>query len=340
MPTLSDVAKVCNVSPMTVSCVLNNKPGRVSAATRERVLRAVRDLNYHPNAIARGLTGQRLNTLGVVHLQSHDPIHTAGSFVLMLDGVLDMATRLRQDTLICTSYSWQDGINNVSPLLDGRCDGLIIMVPRQDLPLIPLLQENGIPFVLLCAKSKDPRVSTVDTDNAGAVCQAVHRLIERGHRRIAFQYYEHEEAYGYCVERLEGYRRAHREAGLDCVPERVKNCPPEMAVEELMRLPNDLRPTALFCVTDVLAMKAIAHLEGRGLRVPDDLSVVGYDGIREGAENRPSLTTVRQPLKEIGQKCVEVLLAQIRGEAAPGQKILLPTEIIERGSSAPPPNAR
>jgi len=87
-------------------------------------------------------------------------------------------------------------------------------------------------------------------------------------------------------------------------------------------------------------MKAMVHLERLGLRVPDDISVVGYDGIREGAESRPPLTTVRQPLKEIGQKCVEVLLSQIRGEVAPGQKILLPTEIIERGSLAPPPNGR
>jgi DNA-binding LacI/PurR family transcriptional regulator len=212
------------------------------------------------------------------------------------------------------------------------------MVPRKDLPLIPLLQENGIPFVLLCAKSEDPRVSTVDTDNAGAACQLVQRLIEQGHRRIAIQCHEHEEAYGYCAERIEGYRRAHREQGLDLAPERVKTCPPERAVEELMRLPDDLQPTALFCVTDLLAMKAIAHMERLGLRVPDDLSVVGYDGIREGAEYRPPLTTVRQPLKEIGQKCVEVLLSQIRGEVAPGQKIILPTEIVERGTLAPPPN--
>jgi LacI family transcriptional regulator len=337
--SIRDVAAQAGVSRATVSRVLGgNTQAQIAPATRLRVETVAAQLGYYPSAVARGLAGKRMEILGIVHLQSHDPIRTAGSFVLMLDGVLDRATRLRQDTLICTSYSWQDGLNDVPRLLDGRCDGLIVMVPRQDLPLIPMLRENGIPFVLLCAKSDDPRVSTVDTDNAGAACRLVHRLIDLGHRRIAVQYFEHEEVYGYCAERLAGYRRAHAERGLDCPPERVMACPPEQAVETLTRLPEDQRPTALFCVTDVLALEAIAHLERLGWRVPDDISVVGYDGIREGAENHPPLTTVRQPLKEIGQKCVELLLAQIRGDVAPGQKILLPTEIVERGSLAPPPN--
>jgi LacI family transcriptional regulator len=339
--SIRDVAAQAGVSRATVSRVLGgNTQAQIAPATRLRVETVAAQLGYYPSAVARSLAGKRMEILGIVHLQSHDPVRTAGSFVLMLDGVLDRATRLRQDTLICTSYSWQDGLNDVPRLLDGRCDGLIIMVPRQDLPLIPMLRENGIPFVLLCAKSDDPRVSTVDTDNAGATCRLVHRLIDLGHRRIAVQYYEHEEAYGYCAERLTGYRRAHAERGLDCPPDRVMACPPEAAIEAFVRLPGHLRPTALFCVTDALAIKAMVHLGRLGLRVPDDMSVVGYDGIHEGAESRPQLTTVRQPLEEIGQKCVDVLLSQIRGEVAPGQKILLPTEILERGSLAPPPDGR
>lgn len=341
MPTLSDVAQVCGVSPMTVSCVLNNKRGRVSAATRERVLRAVRELNYHPNAMARGLTGQSLNTLGVVYLHSHSPVHTAESFVMMLDGVLDTATKLRQDTLMCTSYSWEDGLEGVSRLLDRRCDGLIIVVPTLDLPLLPVLKENGIPFVLLCGKSTDPDISSVDTDNVDAVRDLIGKVLDKGHRRIAVIHNGPETQYLYCRDRLAGYQLALQERDLPYDPRLIWPVRSvREAVDALLVHPHSwsarTRPTALFGVSDNIALSLLVELRARGCRVPEDFSIVGFDDIPRAATTEPGLTTVRQPLKQIGQKCVELLLSQISGTEPGPQKVILPTEYIERGTLTAP----
>lgn len=337
MPTLNDVAKACNVSAMTVSCVLNDKPGRVSAATRERVLRTVRELNYYPNAVARGLTGQRLNTLGVVYLHSHNPIHTSESFAMMLDGILDRATWEKQDTLMCTSYSWEDGVRDVSRLLDRRCDGLILVVPSRDNSLIPVLRDAQTPTVLLCAKSDEPNISWVDTDNREAARQLAHRVFDLGHRRAAVFHWRDEARFLYCTERVEGYRQALRERGL--AENSLWITPPLTDAEfadVLRAAPPDERPTVIFAVTDRMALDMMALLNERELRIPADISVVGFDDIPSASRSVPGLTTVRQPLKRIGQKCVELLLAQLSGTVEGGRKIVFETEFIERGSLAPP----
>ena len=337
MPTLSDVAKACNVSAMTVSCVLNNKPGRVSAATRERVLSAVRELNYHPNAVARGLAGQRLNTLGVVYLHTHEPIHTADSFVMMLDGILDMATRQKQDTLMCTSYSWQDGVQDVSRLLDRRCDGLILVVPTIDNPLFPVLQETKTPTVLLCSKSEGA-FSFADTDNVESARRLVNHILDKGHRRVGVIHNPEEKEYLYCRERIRGYHLAFQDHGLPFNPQWILPLGwGEQSAEAFLNFPKAERPTAIFAITDGIALDFIEKMEARGIRVPEEVSVVGFDDIARAATTSPGLTTMRQPLKKIGQKCVELLLAQIQEETHSSQGILFPTELMERGSLAPPP---
>jgi LacI family transcriptional regulator len=300
-------------------------------------MQAARRLNYHPNAMAQGLVRRHTNTVGLLFLHSHRPVHTSPSFVLMLDGVLEKATQLRQDTLMYTSYSWSDGRRHISSLLDRRCDGLILVVPRLDNEAVPALREHGIPFVLLAGQSEDPAISTVDTDNRGAAGALVHHLIDLGHRRIAFLHGRGEENYSYCRDRLAGYQRAHAERGLACDPGlRVMVDSLEEQVASLMGLPASQRPTAVFGLDDGMALRTMGALQRLGWRVPEDVSVVGYDDIPGAATSWPGLTTVRQPLKQIGECCVEVLLGQIAKEVAPGQKIILPTELVVRGSLAPP----
>ena len=338
MPTLSDVAKACNVSAMTVSCVLNNKPGRVSAATRERVLQTVRELNYHPNAVARGLTGRRLNTLGVVYLHSHEPIHTADSFVMMLDGILDKATREKQDTLMCTSYSWQDGVQDVSRLLDRRCDGLILVVPTLENPLLSVLRQTKTPTALLCSKSEDAHFSFADTDNIESARRLVHHVLEKGHRRVGVIHNPEETRYLYCRERIAGYRLALQDQRLPLDLRGTMNRGGgRQAAEDFVHFPPSERPTAFFAISDAIALDFMHEIQARGFRVPDDVSVVGFDDIARAATTPPGLTTMRQPLKQIGSKCVELLLAQLSGAVQGGRHILFETEYVERGSLAASP---
>ncbi len=337
MANIRDVARESGVSASTVSQVLNEGGRPVNAETRARVLQAARRLRYHPNAMARGLLRKRMDTLGMVFLHSHQPIHTAQSFLLMMDGILNVATRHRQNTLFCTGYSWSDGDRNLSTLLDRRCDGLILMVPTRDTRLVPILREQGVPFVVLCGQSDDPGVTTVDVDNAGEVRALVGRMAADGHRRIALVHGGPEQqAFSYCGERVRGWREALGAAGLPGDDSLIAAAGgSDESLARLMGRPSSERPTAFFCVTDLDALAVAGRLGRAGWRIPEDVSVVGFDDIPDAARSRPPLATVHQPLREIGERCAEMLLAQIAGEEEPGRKVLLPAEVCWRGSYAP-----
>ena len=254
----------------------------------------------------------------------------------MMDGILNVATLRRQNTLLCTSYSWSDGSQNVSSLVDQRCDGLILVVPTHDTELVSILQAQGIPFVLLCAQDDNAAVTTVDVDNAAAAGCLTEQFIADGHRRIVFVYSSGEDQFTYCAERRRGCGEALAAHGLG--EGHSWSLTGDDAYKQAlarMRLPAQARPSVFFCATDVLALGLTTELQEAGWRVPEDVSVVGFDDISDAAAGRPPLTTVRQPLREIGELCAEMLLEQIHQGVPPGRKILLPTEIVWRESYAP-----
>ncbi len=337
MANIRDVAKESGVSAATVSQVLNEGGRPVNAETRARVVQAARRLHYHPNAMARGLLRKRMNTLGMVFLHNHQPIHTAQSFLLMMDGILNVATRHHQNTLFCTGYSWSDGDQNLSPLLDRRCDGLILMVPTRETHLVPILREQGVPFVILCGQSDDPDVTTVDVDNAGEVRALVGRMATEGHRRIALVHGGLEQQkFSFCGERERGWREALAAASLPADDSLIiADSGSEESLSRLMGRPLSERPTAFFCITDLDGLRVADQLARAGWRIPEDVSVVGFDDIPDASRSQPPLATVHQPLREIGERCAEMLLAQIAGEEEPGRKVLLPAAIRWRGSYAP-----
>ncbi len=337
MTSIRDVARISGVSIATVSQVLNKGGRPVSEPTRQRVLQAARQLNYHPNAMARSMRLSRTDTLGLIYLHGHSPIHTSPSFVRMLDGVLTAGTQLRQNILMCTSYSYSDGTENQSVLLDRRCDGFILVVPPLDNRAIPTLKERGIPCVVLCGQVDDPEISTVDSANIKAGGEIMDTLFDLGHRRIAFISHEGELNFSYCVERREAYRLAHARRDLCRDPTLEVSFADETSVTALMRRPVSARPTALFGVSDGLAIRMMTILQQAGWGVPEDVSIVGYDGIDETTMTRPPLATVQQPFMEIGARCIEILQDQIENRTPPGQKALLSAPFIARASIGPPP---
>lgn len=335
MPTIRDVARASRVSPATVSNVLNNADV-VHPETRERVLRVMRKLNYRPSAIAQKLAGKRLNILGVVF--AYGDIHgfSGGYYALLMDGILRAAVPLHQNTLLFVGQTWSDAMHSLPIYTSGHCDGLVLVAPPIGSDIVPTLLQNGFPFALAGDDFADPRVSSVSIDEEAASCELTTHLIARGHRRIALLCGDH---FLNCVrQRQQGFEQAHRQAGIPCDPTLIlpgtfDEPTITQRINTLLRLPAAQRPTALYCMNDQMAYKAIATLAHRGLRVPEDMSLVGFDDTPLcGAAL--SLTTIRQPVEEIAYRTTVMLMDQMQNPDVVRRKEVLPTELMVRDSVA------
>lgn len=336
MPTIKDVALACGLSPATVSQVLNNGGRPVHPDTRARVLQAALALDYRPNAVARGLVKKRMNTIGLVLIHSYLPSHTNPFLTTILDGILAVNTRCRQNTTLCTISRWEQAEEHLPDLCDGRCDGVLVIVPPADLGLTRILLQRKMPFVLVNALDSSGEASSVDIDNIEAAYRMTEYLLQLGHRRIAFSYEPNESAFAFVREREEGYRRAMVARGLYDPALCGLSCAQVVNSDSLARL----RPTAVFCAYDALALNLILELQRQGVHVPDDVSVAGFDDIPSISMGLPGLTTVRQPMTQIGEVATEMLLELIEGTATPGRRVILPTELVLRQSTASPPPER
>lgn len=341
--TLSDVAKHAGVSVNAVSSVINqSRVGtRVSEKTRLRIQASAAELQYHPNAAARRLSGKRMNTLGVIFYRISASPFSNAYFAPILDGIGAAAARHKQDMMLFTGHDWQDSQHSLPIFCDGRCDGLLLVGPHTATDIVDALLERHVPFTLINNRWNDPRASWVDVDDVMAAKQLTTYLLELGHRRIAMLCGD---PFVQCVpRRLAGYTQALAAAG---VPLNQELIPPGsfMApstaerVCSLLALPHAQRPTALFCTNDTMALEALETLKEKGVKVPQELSVVGFDDIALAATEVPPLTTIQQPLSLLGVHAAELLLSQIANQyedrETAGITEFLPTELVIRQSSA------
>jgi len=335
-PTIRDVAARAGVSHQTVSRVINGRE-EVAPATRERVRAAIRELQYVPSPLARGLMGSRTHTLGMVTADVTDQF-----FAEAIAGA-ELETRKRGYYLIVASVEGEaedDELAYLRLMLERRVEGLIVARPQLPLTLeqLPPAVER-VPLVSI-GSSDVPGFMSVDVDNRGGGFEATSRLVAHGHRVIATITGPSE--WPSARERLDGYRQALREAGLaydESLVEAASDWGPESGQQALASLLSGAAGfTAVFAHSDLLALGAIRELRSRGLSVPDDMSVVGYDDIPVASFVDPPLTTVRQPMREVGALAAKLLLDRISGDgAAPvGGRIHLPTTVVERGSVGPP----
>ncbi len=350
MTTIKDIARLSRVSPATVSNALNNSRP-VNPRTRERILQAVRQTNYHPSAVGRGLVGKRMNTLGVVFRHSDAHFQFNQYLVAILEGVLAVAAQRNQNTMLFTSYSWTHDGNLLPMICDGRTDGVLLIVPPIDDHLGPALKKENVPFVLVGSHSDDKDVSSVDVDNVAAARSLVGYLFDQGHRRIALLNFKSPLRFTFSSERIAGYRGAHEERGFDVDETLIASYDslddsPESGYSSLRielralmsRAPTD-RPTALFCIHDRAAVAAMQALEGLGLRVPEHVSVVGFDDT--AASTSPPLTTIHQPFRQIGVRATQILLDEVdAGTTGDGvaltRREFLSAELIVRQSVSAP----
>ena len=333
-PTQRQIAEEAGVSRTTVSLVLNDVPGvRVSPETRQRILEVARRLNYYPDAAARTLVSGRTHTIGFVLCQSPDRIFADAFLPEVLRGVGDAVQENGFRVLIHSVEDVAAPEAYIGLVRERHTDGIILSGPRSDDQQLPRLKAEGFPVVLL-GQLPSSDIPFVDVDNVGAARQAVNHLLGQGHRRIGM-ITNAPLAYTAARDRLLGYRQALEEAGL-AFDERLvrygdfREESGRVAMCELLGLAE--RPTAVFVASDLVAFGALVATKERGLTIPDEIALVGFDDVQLAHYVDPPLTTVRLPAYELGYEAAALLTELVSGGPVEEREVLLQTELVVRQS--------
>ena len=330
--TIFDIAKAAGVSSATVSRVVNNT-GRISAETRARVLAQMEALGYIPNESARRLAGMtRSQVIGLL-------VHALGNEYIgeIIRGIEEQLEQASYDLVVHTTHRRRGKeAEYVSTITQRHADGLLLVVPIGREEYLDRLDELRFPYVLVDVDGEDARLGpSVGTTNQQGAYDATQHLLELGHRRIAFVTDTPDITSG--VERLKGYRAALDAYGVPYDPTLVQadnfvKPDPRVLLEGLLAL--DDAPTAVLTSSDPVAFRVQEILRAVGFDVPRDVSVVGFDDIPQSGLEYRQLTTVHQPLYELGAAAARMLLARIDDPELPAEHIQLPTHLVVRGSTA------
>jgi LacI family transcriptional regulator len=320
-----------------VSLVLNKVPGAsISEPTRQRVLQAANQLDYHINAAGRSLRRQRTGTIGLIVRQPPGRLSADAFLPPVIEGITSVTgpAGLR---LLIEPLDPSRPVTYVNLVREGHVDGLIFGTHADDAEFVGLHAED-VPIVLW-GRLPDSQLRFVDVDNAAAARSAVEYLISLGHRRIACITNAHPSGdVGEAAGRLRGYREALEAHGLVAGKDLIRfgNYHERSGLEAMQSLlRQDVPPSAVFVASDEVALGALRAARDAGLRIPEDLALVGFDDIPITRYVMPALTTVHVPAREIGARAASILVSML--EDGPTQSsVLLPTELVVRDSTAPP----
>ena len=329
--TIAQIAEEVGVSAMTVSNVLNGKPG-ASEETRRRVTQVAERLGYQPNVSARNLKGGRTGLIGVIAL---DLTNQYGLEIVR--GIAEELANVEREMLINATY--QDAArekDRVEFLARGLVDGVLMVAPVLEDQTVTFLRQAALPCVIIDPRRLDVPLPRVSVDNYQGMRKGTQHLIDLGHTRIGY----------ICGEpdmdstsiRCSGYRDALRLAGLEVDERLVASCDFSYACgfRTATAMIEDFAPTAIVAGADLIALGAIDAARAQGLDVPSDFSVVGFDDLPQAAQSFPGLTTVRQPLHDMGETGARALLSLIDGQQLLMDRLILPTELVVRNSTAAP----
>lgn len=330
--TILDVAAEAGVSYGTVSRVINDAP-HVKAATRERVLKAMSELGFTVNRQARSLAGGSSQTIAVLV-----PDLGTGYIGEIMRGIDSELGLNGYDLMLFTTHrAASKEANYVAGLAKGGVDGLLLVLPRNPSDYIAVLTQMDFPFVLIDHQGSGEPCPAVGATNWQGAYNATEYLIGLGHRRIGFITGSLD--LGAAVDRLEGYKaalRAHHFSLDETLIYEGDFFQPDgyAGAEALLDLANP--PTAIFSSNDVMAMGVMDAVRNRGLNIPDDISIIGFDDIPQAELIRPALTTIRQPLEQMGRMATQMLLDKLKTPDQLTNRIELPTELVVRSSTSIP----
>lgn len=330
--TIREIADEAGVSIATVSRVLNDRAD-VSIETRELVQRVIRDRGYRSNRSAQKLAPSRTGLVGVLV-----PLVHPAYFSSILSGAAEALYQQDMRLILSpTEHLYDREVTLLERLTHGATDGALIVLPEEEGPDLEHLLGEGYPFVVVDPRTRlSEHVPTVSTAHTAGADQAMSHLLELGHRRIGA--ITGTPDWVASERRLQGYHAGLAGAGIVPDPELIVAGDWEIgggmtAAERLLSLPEP--PTAIFAFNDNMAVGAIRAARARGLRVPEDLSVIGFDDVELATVVAPTLTTIRQPLAELGRMGVDRLVRLLQGQRFEAMNVELSTRLVVRESTAP-----
>jgi len=333
---LEELGRLAGVSRSTVSRVVNGD-ARVSPDARSRVEDAIRASGYVPHAAARSLASNRTRILGLLIPGAVGFIFSDPYFPKLVQGVVDACNAADYGMMLMMEPA-DDPVASeriYQRVFRGRhLDGVILTTSLLDDPLIERLATDTLPAVLIGRHPSLPSLTTVDVDNRGASCRAVQHLLGHGHRRVA--HVAGPLDIMAAIDRSDGYRDALTGAGIPIDDSLVIECDfTEASGRDAMRrllAHPDGRPDAVFCGSDSMAAGGFRAIAEFGLSAPCDIAVMGFDGLEQHAVSFPHLSTVVQPIPELGRSAVGALLNRIASPDEPAARLMLPTRLALRGS--------
>jgi len=335
VPTIYDIARVANVSKSTVSRVLNNQQN-ISEEARARVMSAIKELNYHPNKLARSLsTG--FDAILVISRASATIVDNP-FFSEILNSISKKAEEEHFDVILQTSQNNQDELKKCTKKIrEKMIKGIIILSSPTNEQLLQQLDAFNIPVVVIGKVAGTyANISSVDTDNYRDSYAQTQYLIDQGHRKIACLHSPFD--YNVAIDRFNGYKDCMKANGLALQKEWVQNS--GYTIQEAYRKAKGLlrledRPTAVFATDDLKVISVYRAFTEEKVRIPDDMSVIGYSNSNLSQFLFPSLTSMEIPIRKLGETGTELLFSKIKGTPAPAsQKIIIPTEKITGESVA------
>ncbi|MGN7821300.1 LacI family DNA-binding transcriptional regulator [Chitinophaga sp. 22536] len=331
--TIVDIAKALQLSKSTVSRALTGHPS-VKADTRQAVLELAEKMDYQRNMLAISLITRKTNTIGIIV-----PEFTSSYFPNVTIGAQEVASKAGYNTVICQSNeSYETEVANTKVMLANQVDGILVSLSKEtrNFDHLKIFQRKGIPIVFFNRVCDDMDVPKVIVDDFEGAYKAVSHLLERGRKRIA--HLSGPTSLRISEKRLNGYKAALKKHNVPydeslVIPYDLNTDMVHIYVTHLLSLPQP--PDAIFAISDPTAIEIIQVIKKKGLRVPEDMAVVGFSNDFASGLIHPSLTTVAQPVKEIGRTAAQLLIDQINRDLSDWKSIIrvLKTELIVRESS-------
>ncbi|GAA5416373.1 catabolite control protein A [Paraliobacillus ryukyuensis] len=327
--TIYDVAREANVSMATVSRVVNGNPN-VKPATRKKVLNTIEQLGYRPNAVARGLASKKTTTVGVII-----PDISSIFFSELARGIDDIANMYKYNIILSNSdQNVEKEVQLINTMLEKQVDGIVFMGGKITEAHTQQFKTSPVPIALAATVDPSEVVPSVNIDYEQAAYEATNYLIDNGHAHPAFVTGEEETVTNEL--KYKGYERALVETNQTIDPSYVikgdySYDAGKEATDKLLELEN--KPTAIFVASDEMALGVIHGIQDKGLRVPEDIEVFGFDNTRLATMVRPTLSTIVQPMYDIGAVAMRLLTKYMNKEEVQDANVILPHQIIERNST-------
>ncbi len=332
--TINDIAKAANVSPSTVSRTIANNP-RISKKTRDRILKLMKEMNYHPNIIARSLANKSTKIIGVIVTGSTEKAFQHPFFPEILSGIASGAYKNNYKILISSVNSAQEEKNAVIEYAkSGITSGIILLASRVGNPSVNELKQMEFPFVVVGRPENEREVNWVDNDNIHIGYDLTMHFVEKGHKAIAFIGASPE--FTVTADRLKGYKKALSDHDIPVSDEYIVNGKfvddtGYGLMKELMN--RGVRPTGIIACDDLLAFGAINYLNEKGFRIPEDIAVAGVNNVPLDEYFNPPLTSVDVNAFSLGAKAFDLLVANMTGEYRSIDRAIVPAKLIARKST-------